>query len=166
MKLLKVQVDKLYESLEKLRSKYLMLKEYRKADNKNCNYTTEGFTDLADMDLAYEINSLSRQIDELELMLKTCEIIDVVASEEISVGSEFTATVNFFGEEEKEKYILAENCEKIEGYRVVTVATPLGASVLGKKEGQTFSYTVGTNVFNGIVNEIHIKSAKEKTIVK
>lgn len=166
MKLLPEQVTKLKESLDRLVITYNNLKESRKNDVKNSNYTSDGFTDLPDHELAYEINETVNKIHELEFLLATCTIIDEVSSDCIEIGSEFTATVDFFGEEETGTYMLAENCERVEGKNIISLASPFGQSVLGKKENENFSYPVGKNIFNGVVNKIHTKDSKEKTIEK
>ena len=166
MKLLPEQVIKLKESLDKLIVTYNSLRETKKNDAVNANYTSEGFTDLPDNTLAYEINDIINKIHDLEFLLKTCTIVDDVSSDFIQIGSEFTATVNFFGEEETGTYMLAENCEKVEGKNIISAASPLGQAVLGKKENDNFSYPVKDNIFNGVINKLHTKEAKEKTIEK
>lgn len=166
MKLLPEQVVQINESLEKLRNTYKRLKEIKKNDVVNANYAVDGFTDLPDSQLNLEINETINQIRELELVLKTCTIIEEVTSETIGIGSEFTATVDFFGEEECETYVLVENGHKIAGKKIISIASPLGQSVFGKTVNDSFSYKVNNNVFNGIVNEIHTNSLKRKTIVK
>lgn len=166
MKLLPEQVTKLKESLERLIVTYNNLKESKKNDVKNSNYTIDGFTDLPDHELAYEINDVANRIRDLERLLETCIVIEEVASDTIQIGSEFTATTNFFGEDETETYVLAENCEKVDGKNIISLASPFGDSVLGKKENENFSYKVKENVFNGVINKIHTKASKEKTIEK
>lgn len=166
MKLLPEQVTKLKESLDRLVVTYNNLKESRKNDVKNSNYTSDGFTDLPDHELAYEINDIVNKIHDLEFLLTTCTIIDDVSSDSIVLGSEFTVTVDFFGEEETGTYLLAENSEKIDGKNVISIASPLGDTVSGKKENDNFSYKVNNNVFSGVINKIHTKDSKEKTIEK
>lgn len=166
MQLLPEQVEKLKESLDKLVVTYNNLREIKKDDVVNANYTTEGFTDLPDHSLAYEINDIINKIHDLEYLLKTCTIIDDVSSDFIQIGSEFTATVNFFGEEETGTYLLAETIEKVEGKNIISAASPLGQAVLGKKENDNFSYPVKNNVFSGVINKLHMKDSKEKTIEK
>ncbi len=166
MKLLPEQVTKLNESLEQLAIKYKKLLEAKKSDVKNGNYTSEGFTDLPDNELSSEINSTIMQIRELESILKTCTVIGEVACDTIVLGSEFTVTVNFFGEEETGTYLLAEKGVKIDGKNVISKASPLGEAVLGKRENESFSYPVQNDVFSGVINKIHTKTAKEKTIEK
>ncbi len=166
MKLLPEQVVQINEKLEKLRDTNKRLKEIKKNDFVNANYTTEGFTDIPDNQLSVDINEIINEIHELELILKTCTIVDAAPSEIIGIGSEFTATVDFFGEKEKETYVLVENGHKIAGKKIISVASPLGQSVFGKTVNDHFSYEVNNNVFNGIVNEIHTNSLKKKTIVK
>jgi len=166
MKLLPEQAAKLKESLDKLIATYNNLKESKKNDVINGNYTTEGFTDIPDYELTYQINDIVNKIHELENLLKTCTIIAEVDSDSIEIGSEFTATVNFLSGKETGTYILAENCEKVDGKNVISLASPIGQSVLGKKENDNFSYKVSNNIFNGVINKIHTKVPKEKTIEK
>ena len=83
-----------------------------------------------------------------------------------AIRSYYAATVNFFGEEETGTYMLAENCEEVDGKNIISAASPLGQAVLGKKENDNFSYPVKDNIFNGVINKLHTKEAKEKTIEK
>lgn len=166
MKLLPEQVVQLNESLEKLQNTYKRLREMKRNDVVNANYAADGFTDLPDSQLISEINETINKIHEIELILKTCTIIDNVPSEIIAIGSEFTATVDFFGEKEPETYVLVENGQKIAGKKIISIASPLGQSVLGKTVNDNFSYKVNNNVFNGTINKIHTCPLKEKTIVK
>lgn len=166
MKLLPQQVTKLHESLDKLVITYEKLKEIKKGDVKNSTFASDGITDLPDYELTNEINNTVNKIRELEMALSTCTIIEEVSSDTIVLGSEFTATVNFFGEEETGIYLLAENAERIEGKNVVSIASPFGDAVSGKAENESFSYPVKNNVFTGVINKIHTKASKEKTIEK
>lgn len=166
MKLLPEQVAKMRETLEQLKVQYQEKVEEKASNARNSHIGTDGFDDINTSVSAYEVQDIIRRMNELETIINSAIIIEIGDSETIQIGSKFTATINFWGEEETQDYILCEMHETIddEDVMIITDKSPLGKAVLGKKENDSFSYAGPSKTFNGVINKIHTKDAK--TMVK
>ncbi len=86
--------------------------------------------------------------------LKRIEIIDQKGKEnQVTIGT--IVELQFEGEEETELYQLTGNTssESKEAWTSVTLNSPLGKVLYGKKRGDSFSYQVGENTLKGkIIN--------------
>lgn len=58
---------------------------------------------------------------------------------------------------------LVDKLVSADGSNYITDKSPLGAAVMGKKEGDTFSYLTPVGLeLNGIINEVYKKQSKQK----
>ena len=147
MKLLPKQEELLMSKLEVLRKKYQNL-----LDTKSSTLP--------------EAHALIEEIKLLEKMLASSETIKKSNSDIIEVGSEFDATIDFFGEIVTDRYILLDSSEKIdENMCIITSKSPLAEAVIGKRENETFKYQVNGKNVTGTIDKIY-KYGKVKTIEK
>lgn len=166
MKLLPEQVAKMRETLEQLKVQYHELVEEKSSNSKRGNVGPDGFGDVNTGVSAYDVADIIRKMGELESIIDSATIVENIDSETIQIGSRFTATINFWGEDETVDYVLSESHENFdsEDVMVITDKSPLGKAVLGKKENDEFTYRGPEKEFRGVINKVNIKGSK--TIVK
>ncbi|MEG0826554.1 MAG: GreA/GreB family elongation factor [Bacilli bacterium] len=101
---------------------------------------------------------------ELEFIMNHCCIITEFPENEIGIGTKFNATIVFEGKKSIIEQTLVEvnlPCDKINSY--VSLESPLGKSILGKKPGETFTLKLGeSTVITITINEI----IKDKSMTK
>lgn len=111
-------------------------------------------------------------IARLRIALEDAEIVDEPTGSIIEIGSNFTVE---FSTGTKRIFTLVETTEGLEKTSdYTTKASPFGQAIIGKTEGDVFSYTIGTSPFNkrqitGCIEKINTKentNSKQKTITK
>lgn len=107
-------------------------------------------------------------LNDIRRKLLNCKVIEPNNSDEIGVGSTFEITLNFGGVEDKSVFTLIETRIPKDPMHFISISSPLGKAVIGKKQGDSFKYVVENSVISGKINEI-IKTnedVKTKSICK
>lgn len=96
------------------------------------------------------------KLEKYQNLLITSEYVRTASTEFIEIGTKFGI---LYDDTDYEEYILVE--EAIGNHKIgetMEVGSPIGKSILGKKERESFSYTVGTGknrrTIKGIIAEI------------
>lgn len=148
----KDQLLSLRAELETLTKKCNGLLEHLTENNVTINCSLDGFGEIADYASLAELESVRSRKREIEDLLRMAEIIPEIDSEEIQIGSTFE--VDFEGEE-KETFILVETLSALDSLKhYVSIDSPLGKSVIGKKQGDKFSYSVGKITIGGFISKV------------
>lgn len=106
---------------------------------------------------------IEEAIKETESLL-SCAVEPTYDSEKIAIGTKFTAVVDLNGKLDEDKYMLVQanpNYEEGE-YRQISLTSPIGSAVFGKKENETFEYTAPAGVFKGVITSIVKENVKEE----
>lgn len=161
--LLPEQIKLLNDRLALLESDYKKMIEQKCQDSQAYNFSQDGFSNYDNLEFKYEVDRMLKNIRELRKILADGEEIKEIDSDVIIVGSRFTATILFEGEEETDNYILLDDhAFKETGVSVVTTSSPFGKAIIGKKANDNFSYSFNGIDINGHVDSIN--KAKVKTI--
>jgi transcription elongation factor GreA len=86
--------------------------------------------------------SVEDRIAKLEQILKTAVIIESHKTAEVSIGS--TIKVRKDGDKEKKTFIIVSPEESDPKLGKISVKSPIGEAVLGKKKGEEFSFKTPT----------------------
>ena len=117
--------------------------------------TTEGRVDIArTIERARHLGDLSENADyhsakneqglmesrirKLEAMLKDVQVVDDVATTEVSTGT--VVSLRYDGDDDVERYLVGSIEEEQDGVSVVSPDSPLGQALLGRKPGEVVSY--------------------------
>jgi len=92
------------------------------------------------------------RINHLEMILKSAAIVDEKHGDTVDIGT--TIVVQKVGEKEPVKYKLVGSEEADMSKGLLSNLSPLGAAVLGKKKGDSFSFTSPKGVMNYKVIDI------------
>ena len=162
--MVKEQVIALEKELEKVTQECEQLLEYVSNDKNNDSFSHhfEELNAVIDtMGTLQELEKARNKMKAIESLLKNAVVVETTSSDRIEVGSRFEAD---FGDGELEQYTLLENLSgmsSLEGY--ISVSSPFGNSVLGKKAGETFSYIINHAEISGMVVSVENQKAKQKT---
>jgi transcription elongation factor GreA len=85
-----------------------------------------------------EQGKMEGRIAHLAKLLLDAEIVEAVESDVVAAGC--VVGICYDGDDEVEKYLLGSIEERREGLTVVSPGSPLGASLMGAKVGDTVSY--------------------------
>lgn len=87
---------------------------------------------------------MERRIRQIQALLKDAVVVDEVEhTGEVMVGS--VVTVDFDGDEER--YLVGNAEERRDDCVTVSPESPMGAALVGRSEGDTVTWSVGTNTF-------------------
>ena len=156
--------DKIYILEEQKRS----YDEYNKTDERNL--IAPRFEDYIDNTFETRDNSeIEKNLKKYKDVLKEGEFLTKVNEDEINYGTMFD--IKFDDDDEIERWILSQNSiglkstnfEQINKY--ISAEGKLGQAIKGKKEGETFSYTIttkeGTLALTGTIIKIVNKTKKD-----
>src|SRR5262245_23217882 len=87
---------------------------------------------------------MEARIRQLEAMLSDAVIVDVAAAESDEVSTGMVVSLRYVGDDDVERYLVGSIEERREGVSVVSPNSPLGQALIGKKEGDRFSYEAPT----------------------
>lgn len=161
--LLTEQVKILNEKLAILERDYKKMIEQKNQDSQAQAYFIDGFSNYDNLEFKYEVDRILKNIKEIRTILGSCVEIEDVDSDIITIGSRFTATIDFDGEKETDNYILLDNHTfKESGVCIVTTSSPFGKSIIGKKVDDTFSYDINGMTINGQIDSINKAKVKTK----
>ena len=96
----------------------------------------------------------TNSLNDIKKKLLNCEVVERSNSDEIEVGSTFEISLFFDDEEEKSIFTLVETRIPKDPINFISVTSPLGKAILGKKQGDNFKYVVENSIFSGRIDEI------------
>ena len=79
------------------------------------------------------------RIQEIEHILKHAEIIHRSGTDKVELGA--TVVVKKIGSDDEKTYMLVDNAEADIAKNKISTASPIGAAMVGKTTGDTFSIT-------------------------
>lgn len=141
--LTKEKFDELHEELDFLKT------TRRKEIAENLEYARSlgDISENAEYHEARELQaSTEDRITKLESILKTAKIVDHKSNDTVSLGSE--VEIQKEGEKEKRKYQIVGSEEANMQERKISHISPLGEAMMGKKKGETFSFTTPNGKMN------------------
>lgn len=160
--LLPEQLQRINEMLDEINQQRKELVEIYKGTNVGNVYGNQGFSDIADSSYISTITNLENKKQELERILNVAETINEYNAESISIGTRFAATLDYDGEMETAEYILTSTKEgalseakrKDNDVMYITPNSPFGASVIGKRIGDTIVYQINDMTVVGFIEDI------------
>lgn len=164
-KFLPEQIENLQKKLEQKTSMVASINNIRKAafeEKKTGSGQETSFP--VDNSLLGSFIMNTNSLNDIKNKLLNCEVIEPNNSDEIGLGSKFEISLFFDEEEEREIFTLVETKISGDPSNFVSVNSPLGKAVLGKKQGDNFRYVVENRIFSGRIDEI-IKT-KENNLTK
>jgi transcription elongation factor GreA len=85
-----------------------------------------------------EQGMMEARIRKLEAMLTDVQVVDEVATTEVSTGT--VVSLRYEGDDEIERYLVGSIEEEQDGVPVVSPDSPLGQALLGRKPGEIVEY--------------------------
>jgi transcription elongation factor GreA len=85
-----------------------------------------------------EQGMMEARIRKLEAMLTDVQVVDEVATTEVSTGT--VVSLRYEGDDEIERYLVGSIEEEQDGVPVVSPDSPLGQALLGRKPGEMVEY--------------------------
>lgn len=144
MKLIPEQVGYLRKEIQKLQKEIQTYDQYYSERDKEVGTKDTCMAFCGDTITEHQITENHKTLRKYESLLTSTDYIRKPDTDTIGIGTKFT--IKFDGDEMTENYILVD---ALVGNHMVdesiTTESPLGKSIIGKKEGETFSYTVETN---------------------
>lgn len=144
MKLTSEQVNYLREEIRKLQKENQSYDQYYLERDKETGGGETCMSFCGDTTTEHQISSNFNNLKKYQDLLLKSDYIKKVSTDKIDIGTKFT--IQFDGEEENENYVLIEAL--VGNYmadEAITIESPLGKSIIGKTEGDTFSYILGAN---------------------
>jgi transcription elongation factor GreA len=89
-----------------------------------------------------EQGHMEGRIRQLEHLLENAEIIEAPPEGEVGFGT--VVTLVYEGDTEHEQYLVGHIEEQHDGLDVLSPTAPLGAALLGRREGETVAYQAPT----------------------
>jgi transcription elongation factor GreA len=83
---------------------------------------------------------MEARIRQLEAMLSDAEIVDGAAASSGKISTGMVVALRYAGDDDVERYLVGSIEERREGVSVVSPHSPLGQALIGKEEGDRFSY--------------------------
>lgn len=89
----------------------------------------------------------------------------VYDSEKVDIGTKFSAAVSVDGKVMEDKYVLVQTNPNFndDEFKQISIASPIGKAVYGKKENEVFEYVAPAGVFKGVITSIVKENVKEET---
>lgn len=113
-----------------------------------------------DASLLGSLSVTARDYADAKKILENHEVIEPNNSDIIGLGSTFVLDMNYSGIEATEVLTLVEVRNSRDDENFISISSPLGRAVNGKKEGDAISYIVDNRNITGKVTEI-IKEHKK-----
>ena len=104
----------------------------------------------------------NNEVKSYEAILNEIEILENPNSNTITLGSKFSVIMSDYGVEQEGNYVISESAIGAGGYEAVLPNSPMGQAVIGKQEGDNFSYDVVGKIYVGSIGKVY--TAKQKTI--
>ena len=131
------------EKYEELKNELDQLKSVKRkeiAENLEYAKSLGDLSENAEYQQARELQaSTEERISKVESILKSAVIVALHHSEKVEIGS--TVTVQKEGEKEKRlfKIVGSEEADTVQGK--ISYVSPLGSALMGKKKGESFSFS-------------------------
>ena len=150
MILIPEQITNLIEEENRLR--YENQKAISSAKSENYILSEMSRTFNSDTENTYNLLLNDRRIKEINNLLSECEYLINRNLESIEVGTKFE--LYFDDTTSKETFIMIEKSigSVIPSY--ISKESSIGQAIIGKKEGETFSYQVNGTIISGIITKI------------
>ncbi len=162
-KLLPVQVENLQKQYDESLLKLNALKVISNEDFEDKKAATGKELNLGlDASLLGSLSVTTRDYKDAKEKLENHEVIEPNNSDIIGLGSTFEILMNYGDCKEKEICTLVEMHNVCDSSDLISIDSPRGKAVLGKKAGDNISYEVEKRIFTGTVTDI-IKE-HEKTL--
>ena len=104
----------------------------------------------------------NNEVKSYDAILNEVEILENPNSNTITLGSKFSVIMSDYGFKQEGKYVISESAIGAGGYEAVLPNSPMGQAVIGKQEGDNFSYDVVGKIYVGSIGKVY--TAKQKTI--
>ncbi|MBE6144229.1 MAG: hypothetical protein E7169_01495 [Firmicutes bacterium] len=158
-KLLPEQVEWIKTRLEELRTEIDNARsELLNSETRPFHASPEGFNYVPDFGTFSQLGRLKKEMEELDSILGDSEIVTEYNANQIDIGTRFVASLDFGnGEVVTDHYILvSKGFSKVdEDIYYITLDSPTGRAVYGKKVNEVICYTTPTNqIVGGIIEEI------------
>ena len=141
--LTKEKFDELTKELEQLKT------VQRKEVAENLEYA-KALGDLSENAEYHEAREKQAEIEDriqkIELILQTAEIMTLHHTEKVSVGS--TVSIEKEGESKKKTYKIVGSEEADVASGRISLQSPMGEAMLGKKKGDSFSFKTPKGMVN------------------
>lgn len=145
--------DKQYltkEKFQEFRNELDFLKTTRRkevAENLEYAKALGDLSENAEYQEARELQAnVEDRINHLEMILKSAEIVDERHGDTVDIGS--TVVVQKVGEKDSNKFKIVGSEEADMAKGLLSNLSPLGSAVIGKKKGESFSFTSPKGVMN------------------
>ncbi len=163
-KFLPDQIENLKGQLETESLKFNEIREIRKANflEKRLGSGNE-ISILFDNYLLENFVMNTSELNDIKKKLLNCVIIEPNNSDEIGIGSTFEISLFFDGEEEKSTFTLVETRLSKDPINYISISSPLGNAIIGKKQGDDFKYFVENSIISGRIDEVIKTNEKVKT---
>ena len=150
MILIPEQISSLIEEEKRLR--YENQKAISSAKSENYVVSEMSRTFNFDTENTYNLLLNDRRIKEINNLLSECEYLINRNLDSIEVGTKFE--LYFDDTASKETFIMIEKSIGTVIPSYISKESPIGQAIVGKKEGETFSYQVNGNIISGIITKI------------
>lgn len=88
----------------------------------------------------------------------------VYDSEKVDIGTKFSAALSVDGKVMEDNYVLVQTNPNFDAeYKQISISSPIGKAVYGKKENEVFEYLAPAGVFKGVITSIVKENVKEET---
>lgn len=154
-KFLPDQIENLKRQLETETSKFDEILEIRKQNylEKRTGQGNE-ISVIFDHSLLENFIMNTNELNDIKKKLLNCIIVEQNNSDTIEIGSSFEISLFFDEEEEKSNFTLVETKLPRDPINYISISSPLGKAVIGKKQGDDFKYIVENSIISGRINEI------------
>lgn len=151
MILIPEQITNLIEEENRLRNENQKAISSAKLENYVLSEMSRTFN--SDTENTYNLLLNDRRIKEINNLLSECEYLINRNLESIEVGTKFE--LYFDDTASKETFIMIEkSIGNMAHSSYISKASPIGQAIIGKKEGETFSYQVNGTIISGIITKI------------
>lgn len=161
-KFLPEQIENLKKQLETEKMKYKGIVELKKESFAEKKLGEESRVQEDSVIIESFITN-TNTLNEIRSKLLNCEIIEPNYNDEIGIGSTFEISLFFEDEEDKSVFTLVETRLPKDPANFISIDSPLGKSVFGKKQGDNFKYVVENAIISGRIDDVIKLDDKEHT---
>lgn len=153
MKIIPEQVKYLREEIKKLRKELASYEQYYLERDKEVGTQETCMVFCGDSITEHQIAKNYKTLKMYEKFLLVGEYVRKPETDRIGIGTKFS--LKFDGETTEENYTMVEVLiGKHMFNEAITIESPIGKSIIGKKVGEYFSYKIGSNDIRGIITKI------------
>jgi len=153
MRIIPEQVKYLREEIKKLREQLESYDQYYLERDREVGTQETCMVFCGDSITEHQIAKNYKTLKTYEKFLLIGDYVRKPETDKIGIGTKFS--LKFDGENIEENYTLVEVLVGKHMFNeAITVESPIGKSIIGKKEGETFTYKIGGNEIKGIITKI------------